>query len=133
MADVRIEFFNHPDYDGKSDDWDLYRALYEGDRAKLLSPSVLVMHPLEYSTAMTPDGKETIGQRLRRYRCQHSRYLNLFEPVVSNWVALAFSKPIAVDDQVEKLFEDARDDVDGRGTSLEDFITGPVALAYFRD
>lgn len=147
MADV--VFHEHPDYCARRPMWEKHRALYDGDAATLKAEQYLWYHDLEFSQSPVPGsssrgrrvagrqlssgGKETIGEKIRRIRQQRSTYLNLFEPIVSTLVSMAFRTAPEPDKKVIALFEDAIDDVDGHGTSLVNFIKNQVAVAYFRD
>jgi hypothetical protein len=133
-----MDFFNHPDYDAKRDKWQTYRDLYEGDHATLTQFKYLWPHELELSTEQvirdpSTGESESSGVRIRRIRAYRSRYLNLTEPVVSNLIAMAFSKPMEVDPATTAMLGDDIKNIDGKGTSLESFIKGKIAEAYFRD
>lgn len=137
---AKTEFYEHPCFTANKDKWETYRDLYEGDHETLVSFKYLWPHELELSSqpirsdpSVHAQIQETVGQRIRRIRARRSRYLNMTEPVVSNLIAMAFKKQIAIDPEVETLFGDEIADVDGKGTSLESFIMGPLAIAYFRD
>lgn len=133
------KFYEHPEYEENEDSWTTYQDLYEGDHRKLISPKYLWMHELEYSEQSASKDPmtfttETVGEKIRRIRCQRSRYYNLFEPVVSTWIAMALSKPMRINDELmEMLGPQGLQDIDGKGTSLVDFILGPIAISYFRD
>lgn len=143
VADSQIKFFEHPEYKALSSKWQTYRDLFEGDHATLTSYRYLWEHELEKSSApiptMLPTGEsapvseETVGQRIRRIRAQRSRYYNLIEPIISTYIAMAFKKAPRADSKVEALLEDAINDIDGQGTSLQNFIMNQVAVSYFRD
>ena len=133
-----VKFFEHPDYTAREDAWETYRDLFEGDHATLSSIKYLWPHELEGSqqeaTGQDPttNQKWTLGQKLRYTRVLRSRYLNLFEPIVSTWVSMAFSKPIDIPKDVKDMFgEGELADVDGHGTSLENFIKNNIAIPYF--
>lgn len=135
---MAVKFFEHPDYQARRDKWETYRDLFEGDHATLASVKYLWPHELEGSiqeAGRSPDGTPwTVGQKLRQLRVQRSRYLNLFEPIISNWVSLAFSRPIQIPSEVVNMLgEDELNDIDGKGNSLENFIKTVLAPAYFRD
>lgn len=135
----KITFYEHPGFQENEDQWKTYRDLYEGNHNTLTSYKYLWPHELELSSQgglnVDPVTKqsESVGQRIRRIRAMRSRYLNMFEPIVSNLIAMAFKKPMEVDASVEKMLGDDIEDIDGKGTSLQSFITGPLAIAYFRD
>ena len=135
-----VKFFEHPQYSKWKDKWETYRDLFEGDHDVLIAPKYLWPYELESSeepaSGKNPitGGPWTIGQKVRLLRTRRSRYLNLFEPIISNWISMAFSKPLVITPKVQELFgEDEINDVDGEGTSLENFIKNKIALAYFRD
>lgn len=136
---MAIELSNHPEYDEQAPELQKYRDLYEGDHLVLIRPQYLWPHEIESSPAIKGTDPATgvtvtVGQHLRNIRAQRSRYLNVMESVVSSWVSLLFHKPIKLDDDVKELLgEEGLADIDGQGTSFEDFIKGPIAEAYFRD
>jgi hypothetical protein len=136
---VTIEFSNHPEYDDKAPELQKYRDLYEGDHAVLIRPQYLWPHELESSNKIKGTDPQTgqqltVGEYLRTIRARRSRYLNVMESIVSAWISLLFHKPIKMDDEVKTLLgEEGLADIDGEGTSFEDFIKGPIAEAYFRD
>lgn len=130
----------HPEYLEKEQDWIAYRDLFEGDHKVLSSsPKYLWPHELEYSTQQanldpTTGIGETVGHKIRRVRALRSRYFNLFEPVISTWISMALSKPMNFSSELEELLgPEGMNDIDGNGTSLRNFIMGPLAAAYFRD
>ena len=132
------KFYEHPEYEENEDSWETYHDLYEGDHKKLISPKYLWMHELEYSQqTLSQDPMtgttDTVGEKIRRIRCQRSRYYNLFEPVVSTWIAMALSKPMRLNDELIAMLGEDINDIDGKGTNLFDFILCPIAISYFRD
>lgn len=129
---AKIEFFNHPEYDARREELQTAVDLYDGDHRIVSRPQYLWMHELEYSTAVAT-ATETVGQRLRRIRTERSRYFNLMEPIVGNWTSFAFGNAAQLDAETEDLLGDEREDVDGYGTSLDDFIKDDIGVAYFRD
>jgi hypothetical protein len=135
-----VKFYEHPQYCKWKDKWETYRDLFEGDHEVLVTPKYLWPYELESSeepaTGRNPltGAPWTIGQKVRLLRTRRSRYLNLFEPIVSTWISMAFSKPLVITPKVRDMFGDAElNDVDGERTSLENFIKNKIALAYFRD
>lgn len=133
-----VKFFEHPDYTARKDAWETYRDLFDGDHNTLTSVKYLWPHELEGSVqeaGRAPDGTTwTVGQKLRKMRSLRSRYLNLFEPIISNWISLAFSKAITISPEIENMLgEQELADIDGKGNSLENFIKTVLAPAYFRD
>lgn len=135
---AKIKFYEHPDYQEHEDGWETYRDLFEGDHQRLVSQKYLWPHELEYSQqSASSDPRtgthETVGGKIRRIRAQRSRYLNLFEPIISTWVSMALSKPISVDQETAEMLGDDIEDIDGKGSSLANFIMGPLAVSYFRD
>lgn len=133
-----IKFHDHPEYEENEESWETYRDLYEGDHRKLISQKYLWPHELEYSqqsasTDPQTQTNQTVGQKIRRVRAQRSRYFNLFEPVISTWISMALSKPMRIDPEVMEMLGDDIQDIDGKGTSLQNFIMGPLAISYFRD
>ncbi len=137
----RIQLHEHPDYRAAKADLRKFRDLYEGRHEVLAQPEYLWPHELESDA--------THGQKIRQIRQQRSRYLNLMEPIVSNFVALCFKKDIVVDSEVRALFgakepkegEDASklkmpeawQNVDGKGASFEGFLKSAIATSFFRD
>lgn len=135
---MSIKFHCHPEYENHEDAWEMYRDLFEGDHKKLISPKYLWPHELEYSnqtssTDPSTQTSETVGNKIRRVRAMRSRYFNLFEPIVSTWVSMALGKPMQVDPETAEMLGADIDDIDGKGTSLANFIMGPLAVSYFRD
>lgn len=130
-----IKFYEHPEFVHWYPKWRAFRDLYENEHHVLTAPAYLVPHELETSTAETADGKELVGNKIRSIRVARTRNLNLFEPIVSNYISMALSKPLSMDAAAKKLLEDdgALENVDGRGTSFENWVKGPVATTYFRD
>ena len=134
MAAKEIEFHEHPEFSHWYPKWRAFRDLFENDHSTLMTTQYLVPHELESSTAETPDG-QLVGNKIRSIRVARTRNLNLFEPIVSNYISLALSKPLSLDAAAKKLLEDdkALEDIDGKGTSFENWVKGPVATSYFRD
>lgn len=133
-----IKFHCHPEYENNEDAWETYRDLFEGNHKTLISQKYLWAHELEFSNqqaAVDPmtQTSETVGNKIRRIRALRSRYFNLFEPVVSTWISMALSKPIKVDAETAEMLGEDINDIDGDGTSLENFIMGELAVSYFRD
>jgi hypothetical protein len=132
-----VKFSEHPDYQINMAKWETYRDLYDGDHATLTSVKYLWPHEIEGSrqeAGRAPDGTPwTVGEKLRGIRAQRSRYLNLFEPIVSNWTSLAFSRPIQISAKVREMLGEEINNIDGEGNSLENFIKTILAPAYFRD
>ena len=134
-----ITFHLHPHFLANEDKWRTYRDLYEGEHSVLVGTKYLWPHELESSEQPAGvnivTGKAwTVGEKLRTIRSMRSQYLGLFETLISNYVSLAFMRPMDIDASVKSLFTDAgMADVDGEGNSFEDFIKGPLATAYFRD
>lgn len=133
-----MKFHKHPEYESSEDALETYRVLYNGDRQKLISQKYLWPHELEFSNqAATTDPasgvSETVGQKIRRIRALRSRYFNLFEPVISTWISMALSRPIRLDDETTRMLGDDVHDIDGHGTSLQNFLMNDVAVSFFRD
>jgi hypothetical protein len=137
-ADKRITFYEHPFFGSMQEAWEEYQDLYTGDHSTLVSPKYLWLHHFETASQgfiVDPATKqsESVGQRIRRIRAQRSRYLNMLEPIISNLISMAFTEEMNVDPSVTSLFGEDIENVDGKGSSLEAFIKGPLAIAYFRD
>lgn len=136
---MTIEFSNHPAYDESAPELQKYRDLYEGKHHVLIRPQYLWPHEIESSNQIKGTDPQTgaqltVGEFLRTTRARRSRYLNIMESIVSAWISLLFHKPIKIDEEVKTLLgEEGLADIDGEGTSFEDFIKGPIAEAYFRD
>ena len=133
MTTTEITFSEHPVYAAQKSKWETYRDLFEGDHDVLISGKYLWYHELELSEEVPEGANEAVGVKIRRIRAQRSRYMNMTEPVVSNLISMAFSKPFEPDDKVKELLGDAIDNIDGEGMSLVNFITEKIAVAYFRD
>lgn len=136
MAD-RIEFFDHPEYAARADDWQTWRDLYDGDRRVLAAAKYLT--PLEIEGSRKPATNPftgepcTVGERIRALRVARAYYMNLFEPVVSTETGILFKKGLVVPKATRERLGDAIEDIDGRGNSLEAFVQNEVAVQYFRD
>lgn len=133
-----IKFYDHPEYTESEDSLETYRDLYEGDHRKLISQKYLWPHELEFSnqaasTDPSTGTSETVGQKIRRIRAMRSRYFNLFEPVISTWISMALAKPIRLDDEMAQMLGDEVYNIDGKGSSLQNFIMNDLAVSFFRD
>lgn len=117
-----VEFFIHPDYEARADEWITARDLYEGKHSVLRSPRYLWPHELE--TMQSPD-----AARIRAIREMRSRYLNLIEPVVSRYVSLFFKEEPVISPEVADMFGAEINDVTGTGKSLVSFLKDEVAEA----
>jgi len=133
-----IKFYNHPEYDENEEALETYRVLYNGDREKLVGQNYLWPHELEFSnqaasTDPSSGVSETVGQKIRRIRALRSRYFNLFEPVISTWISMALSKPIRLDEETAQMLGEDVHNIDGKGTSLQNFLMNDIAVSFFRD
>lgn len=133
-----IKFYDHPEYSESSDALETYRVLYDGDREKLVGQKYLWPHELEFSNqaaSVDPSSgvSESVGAKIRRIRAMRSRYFNLFEPVISTWISMALSKPVRLDDQTAEMLGDDVHNIDGKGSSLQNFIMNDLAVSFFRD
>jgi hypothetical protein len=135
---MSMKFYEHPEYEASKDDLETYRTLYSADRQKLIGQKYLWPHELEFSNQSASTDpmtgvSETVGQKIRRIRALRSRYFNLFEPVISTWISMALSKPIRLDEQTANMLGDDVYNIDGKGTSLQNFLMNDIAVSYFRD
>lgn len=133
-----IKFYDHPEYEENEEALETYRVLYEGDRSELIGQKYLWPHELEFSNqAASTDPmtgtSETVGQKIRRIRAMRSRYFNLFEPVISTWISMALSKPIRLDEETSRMLGQDVHNIDGKGTSLQNFLMNDIAVSFFRD
>lgn len=133
-----IKFHEHPEYSENEEALETYRVLYEGDRSELIGQKYLWPHELEFSNqAASTDPmsgvSETVGQKIRRIRAMRSRYFNLFEPVISTWISMALSKPIRLDEETATMLGQDVHNIDGKGTSLQNFLMNDIAVSFFRD
>lgn len=133
-----IKFHDHPEYEENEDALETYRVLYEGDRQKLVGQKYLWPHELEFSnqsgsTDPMTGTSESVGHKIRRIRAMRSRYFNLFEPVVSTWISMALSKPIRLDDETAQMLGQDVHNIDGKGSSLQNFVMNDLAVSFFRD
>lgn len=133
-----IKFYDHPEYEESEEALETYRVLYEGDRQQLVGQKYLWPHELEFSNqAASTDPmsgvSETVGQKIRRIRALRSRYFNLFEPVISTWISMALSKPIRLDEETASMLGQDVHNIDGKGTSLQNFLMNDIAVSFFRD
>lgn len=115
------DFYEHPYYRERSPFFRLYRDLYEGVHATLISPTYLFLHELE-------DGDTEAAKKLRRIRAQRTRYTNMMEPLVSRYVSLFFKEEPELDDATKSLFGDGITDVTGTGKSFSNFIKEDIAI-----
>lgn len=83
------------------------------------------MHKIESSGIKDKD-----AARLRASREQRTRYLNLFEIVVSLLTSIAFQEEPEADDATKAMLGDSIDDIDGKGTSLVTFLRDQVFRDY---
>jgi hypothetical protein len=135
---MSIKFYDHPEYSESEEALETYRVLYDGDREQLVGQKYLWPHELEYSnqaasTDASSGTSETVGQKIRRIRAMRSRYFNLFEPVISTWISMALSKPVRLDEETAQMLGDDVQNIDGKGSSLQNFIMNDLAVAFFRD
>lgn len=115
--------YNHIDYDKLSKDWTVHKDLFEGEHETLTKPQYLWYHELERTQQKGADV-------IRSIREQRTQYVNFYAPILSRFVSLIFKEKLEVSKEVADLFGDERNDVDGNGTSLEEF-TQKVAHNYF--
>ncbi len=133
-----IKFYENPEYTDSEEALETYRVLYEGNREELVGQKYLWPHELEFSnqaasTDPSSGVSETVGAKIRRIRAMRSRYFNLFEPVISTWISLALSKPIRLDEETASMLGEDVHNIDGKGSSLQNFIMNDLAVSYFRD
>lgn len=133
-----IKFYDHPEYEENEEALETYRVLYEGDRQQLIGQKYLWPHELEFSnqaasTDPSSGTSETVGAKIRRIRAMRSRYFNLFEPVISTWISMALSKPMRLDDETTQMLGQDIHNIDGKGTSLQNFLMNDIAVSFFRD
>jgi hypothetical protein len=133
-----IKFHDHPEYEENEEALETYRVLYEGDRKKLVGQKYLWPHELEFSnqsgsTDPMTGTSESVGHKIRRIRAMRSRYFNLFEPVVSTWISMALSKPIRLDEETASMLGEEVHNIDGKGSSLQNFVMNDLAVSFFRD
>jgi hypothetical protein len=133
-----IKFYDHPEYEENEEALETYRVLYNGEREKLVGQKYLWPHELEFSnqaasTDPSSGVSETVGQKIRRIRAMRSRYFNLFEPVISTWISMALSKPIRLDEETANMLGEDVHNIDGKGTSLQNFVMNDIAVSFFRD
>jgi hypothetical protein len=135
MVDSKVEFAEHPFYTERAPDWKIYADLREGKHKVLTGREYLWPHEfelaVEHQEGRPPSAEVTAGAKvLRATRENRSRYTNRLKPVIRRMTAICFSRPINTD-PVAELFEEGQlEDVDGEGTSLQDFIK-KAADEYF--
>jgi hypothetical protein len=132
MADT-LKFYEHPSYAGRRADWERYADLTEGKQERLVKPDYLWPH--EFEEVAPADGKAYTTQgamKLRRIREKRSQYLNRVRPVLDRYVSILFVNEIDTEGVTALFDEEQIKDVDGEGTSLEDFIKD-FARQYFQD
>lgn len=118
-----MKFYNHPDYDRRLPDWEKCRDLVKGDHDTLCQQRYLWPHEFEENG---PKG----GEKLRRIRELRTRYTAHLRTIINRYVSLIFkSEPDT--SEVQALFGDEIENVDGHGTSLLNFVKNKLAPAYF--
>lgn len=126
MSDT-VKFHKHKSYNSKLRKWEYYKDFFEGDKERLVSSDYLIPHELE-----TLPGKDS--RKLREIREDRTEYTNYIEPFVLRFVSLIFKKEVDFSLVKEKLYkgdETEFNDVDGKGTPLDDFIKREIAEKYF--
>lgn len=124
------ELYENPDYTREKEDLVRYRDMYEGDHSVLTSPEYLWYIPVERKNPANAAAKNAILQ-IRSDREKRSRYLNLVGIIVSLWSSLIFRKQYTLDDEAAKNLEGIEEDIDGKGTSLWDFLKDEAASSLF--
>lgn len=120
---MAVTFYHHPEYTRNAPLWKIYNDLYEGDQGLLRSPEYLPAYTVE---SMGGDrGKQAYAGRQSR-----TFYTNFCEPIISLWIAKWFSRPINWGRAEEILTEEEMEDIDGKGSSLEQFIKGHITRNY---
>lgn len=103
----------HPDFERKARMWSWLQASYEGGQ--------------EYVEAKGPDGKsvlvphESESPKSLERRKRMTPYKNFCKPIINKLVAYVFGAG-TVRDMTNNQFAEWSQDVDDRGTSLEDFV-----------
>jgi len=120
---MATKFYTHPEYMRLQPDWNQFRDLFEGKHAVLTQPQYLWMHEFEGNKA---EG----GTQLRGIREQRTQYVNFYRSFIERFVSMIFKDGIDTE-QVDELFGDLIDDVDGRGTSFTSFVKSGIAVPYF--
>lgn len=116
-------FFKHPQYKELEPNWTQYRDLFEGDHQKLVDSKYLWLHEFE--------GNKQGGAELRRIRTERTRYMNLIKPLIRRFSSMLFANGIDLEKVQADLDPAESNDIDGEGTSLENFIRRDIAEKYF--
>lgn len=118
-----IKFYEHPEFVAGKPKWEMYKDCFEGDQETLRQDKYLVRFVLETGT----EGTKALEQRLKR-----TFYTNLTKRIVLAWKGFLFKKdPIFEGNNFEDIFsEEEQADIDGEGTSLDDFIKNEIGCTY---
>lgn len=134
----------HPDYQEHYDDWDLCQKLFSGQHKVVCKdPNILWPHAIEETVAslfpvdgQSSSGKmfqlmSTLGAQHWARRSRRTRWLNLPEIIGSMLVSFMLREKPNLS-EVEELFGDDINNVDGEGNSLYSFIKNKFTLDYLK-
>lgn len=116
-----MEFKNNPDYDLKSPNWTIYKDLFEGDK-KTLANTYLIPHEFERANK---------GKTLLDTRKERTEYTNFIRPFIKRFASLIFKNDADYTDARSAIGEDEFHNIDGNGTSFDDFLKRQIAEHYF--
>ena len=117
-----MELYSNTEFKILAPKYTVYNDLYEADHAVVTSSNYLIRHALE---------TQTQGHDLLRLRVARTRYRNFIEPIISAFVAMAFKQPIDVSEVTDIFTDDVIANIDGKNTTLTNFIKNCVAKDYF--
>ena len=141
-----INFHRNPEFIKRMDEWEMFRDMFEGNHRTMTSPRYLWLHEFEFERTTGGATRSETGHqnrveahnnaasRMRQIREENTRYFNLVEPIIKRFVNLIFKGGIDTS-EVEDIFtqggKDLMRDVDGNGTTLQNFIMNQIAGSYF--
>jgi len=107
--------YRHEEYIALLPQWERVRDLYEGKHSVVSLPSYLWPH--QFELADTADSK-----RLRASRELRTKYLKLPRMMKEIWTSFFFRKMPVLNEEAQQLLGDAKNSIDGKGTSIATFI-----------
>lgn len=120
---MATQFFTNPVFRAMEPAWIEFRDLFEGEHEVLTQPQYLWVHEFEQNTSLG-------GKEMRATREQRTRYVNFYASFVARFIAIIFKNGIDTS-EIEEMFGDFIDDVDGMGTDFVGFIKTGIAQPYF--
>lgn len=114
-------FYLHADYVARRDEWRTMFDLLEGDHECLTHPDYLWLHSMEDPARQCDERDKRNAVLDRRTRETRTRYTNFMEMARERWISLVMKGGLLISEEIEALLEDEIANVDGQGTSLEEF------------